>query len=355
MALYNSYITSIQDILHKRNSYQNLEKSFSNFTGIDNRGLTNESLSCLTPDTKPETLAELLGKKVPEVTFGDHPEFAHLKNGGKEYHYAVSMFIDIQGSTNLNKKYDLEQIHLIKNTVLNAAIQTCAIFDGHIQRLQGDGLFVYFVRKGLAKKEAIRGAVNAASFFSYFIKYELKKVFEQEGIENIKTRIGIDFGDDDKVLWAPYGFGKCQELTTTSLHTDLAAKLQSCASPNCIMVGDNIKSNVDLLEEYYKRKTEANSSTVDESMRYVFKDDINKFYYSQWEFQWMKYLKEFPFIGTDENGELVFQNNVYQKLKRLEETKKIINNGTAYTTSAGIITNTQGGVKNQPHRFYYEK
>lgn len=134
----------------------------------------------LEPKTGLETLAKLLGiREIMKPILGDHPDFKHLRlTGGFDYHYIVSMFIDVKGSTNFHKKYSLEQIAVIIQTIVTAATHTCALFGGHIQRLQYDGVFCYFGGKTVPKDEAVKSAMNAATFFSYFIKYELKEIFE---------------------------------------------------------------------------------------------------------------------------------------------------------------------------------
>ena len=49
-------------------------------------------------------------------------------------------------------------------------------------------------------------------------------------------------------MWSYYGINNCRELTTTGLHTDLAAKLQAEATGNGIMIGENIANELDLQE-----------------------------------------------------------------------------------------------------------
>lgn len=45
--------------------------------------------------------------RLKDAKLGVHPDFRDLKNSDKvEYHYIVSVFIDILGSTNLHKEYD---------------------------------------------------------------------------------------------------------------------------------------------------------------------------------------------------------------------------------------------------------
>lgn len=87
-----------------------------------------------------------------EPKIGPHPDFEYLAHDKYLNHYAVSMFVDIKGSTFLSNKYSLLQIRQIKDTILTLAIEVCSFFGGHIHRLQGDGIFVYFVRSEMNPK-----------------------------------------------------------------------------------------------------------------------------------------------------------------------------------------------------------
>lgn len=115
-------------------------------------------------------------------------------------------------------------------------------------------------------------------------------MFESRGFPPIGIRVGIDFGLNDKVLWSRYGIRNCDEVTTTSMHTDLAAKLQGRAKSNGIMIGDNVKSHLDLPDEFYCCKTVTRDGQKAHD-RYVlnYKDTL----YSMWQFEWEKYMNRF--------------------------------------------------------------
>ncbi len=238
---------------------------------------------------------------------GAHPSFRHLKNtGNSEYHYIVSMFVDVRNSTGLFKKYDPDVVANICRTIQLAAIHTSWYFDGYIHRLQGDGLMIYFGGKGISKEKAVENSLMASSFISYFVKNDLKNVFEQEGVSRIYTRIGIDFGDDQDTLWHDAGIGECSEVTTTGLHTSLSSKLQAQASNNGVMVGDNVKAFKPNHADYFKYK----EYRVDgENKPYVYEIPEENFRYSQHEFNWERYLKNHPKIEEDSEGNLTFKGN----------------------------------------------
>lgn len=233
------------------------------------------------------------------ATIGIHPDFKHLKGTeNSEMHYIVSIFIDIEGSTALHNEYELDEIFQITNTVQTAAIHTCLAMGGHVQRLQGDGVFAYFGGKTTSKEQAVQSAMIACSMFTYFVKNDLKNIFLQDGIEDINTRIGVDFGNDSDVMWANFGIANVSELTTLSLHTSLASKMQSKATPNGIVAGQNIKDRMKLSETYFNYVTNSKGE-VD---KYIF--EKKGLGYTQYAFNWYGFLKSLPFVGSDSNGNL---------------------------------------------------
>ena len=50
---------------------------------------------------------------------------------------------------------------------------------------------------------------------------------DQLGIKtDMAVRVGIDFGNDDNVLWASFGFGEASEITAQGLNVDLASSFK---------------------------------------------------------------------------------------------------------------------------------
>lgn len=232
-----------------------------------------------------------------EVCIGSHPHIkAMLEHNQMCNYYCVSMFLDIKGSTKLATKYSLPEVRRIKDTVLTLCIHAANFFGGHVHRMQGDAVFLQFVGKDLHPNDAIINALNAASVLCQFISNDLSHAFEAMGIDPIKVRVGIDYGPTDKVLWSHYGIPGCSELTTTSLHTDLAAKLQAQAANNEIRIGHNMKDALDLPEEFWKYakvKDDKGDWVQDD---YVFNYANTR--YRKYIFDWDKYLRSYDFVES---------------------------------------------------------
>lgn len=237
------------------------------------------------------------GKYKDKETIGTHPDFVHLEGTDEhENHYIVSSFIDIKNSTSIYlKTNDLVWTKTFKNTVLRVITIFVRIFDGHIHRLQGDAVFSYFGWKDKCEEDAIIDSLNASSFLLWYVEKILNPQLENLQYAPLKLRVGLDFGGDDEVIWSEYGFVPATEVTTTSLHTDLAAKLQNKASSNGIMIGDNIKEFLDLPDEFLEIKTyQKNYTTIED--KYILEKPEKK--YKMWIFKHNNYLKYFPFLHT---------------------------------------------------------
>lgn len=310
MDLYKDYMDLIKEAVETDPS-----NYFSKGLGAPNQKRSKEQFSDLLTKIKGkdfsgkmQNLSESLGKKVAvdyNQQLGIHPSFAHLKGStNTEEHYIVSTFMDIKGSTNLFKKFDNETIFLITNAILKAGIHTVLVFGGYVHRLQGDGIFAYFGDRNTSKKDAVKMSLGAVSVFTHFVKNDLKEYLESQGIENIGIRSGIDLGHQAEVLWGNFGIGEISEVTTCSLHTSLACKMQASAYKNGIVAGDNVKQEVENPEDFFKP---VSNRTNNENDRYIYRIDHRNFYYTQYDFNWEKYLKIQEFIATDLYGNPVIK------------------------------------------------
>lgn len=329
MNTFSEYQNIIEKALNRNEIHKNLNESIT-FSGLAGPVASQKytmsdyiaNRSQLSLSTDLAAIANKMGV-VPHTNqlIGHHPHFSYLKGTtNTEKHYIISAFIDIKGSTNLFKKYDEETNMIITNTIQLAAINVCQLFGGFIQRIQGDGLFVYFGGKNVDKTKSTQHCLTALSLFSYFVKNDLKRVFEQHGIERIFTKIGVDFGDDDKVLWGVAGKENTSEIATYSLHTSLAAKMQAFAGSNEIVVGQYVKDKANFDPMLY---------TVVEAQRYIFSDQDNAFYYTQYVFDWLKYLKSSQHIATSVTGEITIKPQI-ANIPSIASLKEVVGENRPY-------------------------
>lgn len=303
-SIYSNYLDRITDILDKK---PNLE-TFSIREGLEKADdivvLRDSNDTTLVP-TGQNLLPVLFGTPVgykSAPTIGTHPNFTDMKFGDKRYQYCTSMFIDIKGSTNLSVNYNLEQVRMMKDAILSVCIQTVTIFGGHVQRLQGDGLYAQFTDVNIHQNDMIINALNAATVLCQFISTTLADLFVKRNLKPLRIKVGIDFAEEEKCLWSHYGLPGCNELTATSLHVDLASKLQSRCGSNEIRIGQFVKQFLDLPSDYISVP-----STIDGKEEPFIKSSIG---YRQYIFDWRAYLSIFDFVHK-ENNQLAIDKPVY--------------------------------------------
>lgn len=159
-------------------------------------------------------------------------------------------------------------------------------------------------------------------FFLTLSKNDLRKLFDEQSIEEIFTRIGIDLGNDGDVVWGLAGIGEISEVTTCSLHTSLASKMQGHAASNGIVIGDNIKAEMaTTLLDYFSPVCHR---TKDENDRYIFRIPEDSFNYTQYDFDWLKFLKQQDFIATDLMGNLNIKKRLTNDVTRVSDNIKPI-------------------------------
>ncbi|EPS1794378.1 nucleotide-binding domain-containing protein [Pseudomonas aeruginosa] len=183
-----------------------------------------------------------------ESAIGGHPHFNYLaESGGQQYGYTVSLFMDIKGSTRLGIIYSPEDVFYIKNAIIRCAIETIQAFDGHVHRIMGDAVLAFFRSNGSSPRNSAIDAINCGTYLVEFMKEVVLPHLQENNLdEDIGIRVGIDYGDNKNVLWGMYGYRGSHEVTATSFHVDVAAKLQQKAPRNRVMIGQSIKELLDL-------------------------------------------------------------------------------------------------------------
>ncbi len=311
MKIYEGYLSTIADAMKSGSSTHNFVGGLQERKTIQ-KGFNYEELNRRIPRNQLQPGLKEFAKELGlvanfEQRLGLHPDFAYLKTSNTtENHYIISMFVDVKGSTNLFRKYPPDTVLVITNTIQRAAIHTCLVLGGYVHRLQGDGLFIYFGGKNIPIAVATDRALVFAAIFTYFVKTDLRKLFDEQGIEAIFTRIGIDLGYDEDVVWSLAGLGEISEVTTCSLHTSLASKMQGSAQSNGIVVGNHIVNEAAKFNEFFST---VSKRTGNENDRYVYTIPDQQFYYPQYDFLWLPFLKKQSFIVTDLSGDIHMKKN----------------------------------------------
>lgn len=295
--ILNPYFNVIKKAVNQDPKF--ITKKFSNTVDEDFdlsylKGLRAELQSL---ESLNESVNLVKGMGAPNINdlprLGDHPDFAYLRGTQEtESHWILTGFVDVKKSTQLFNKFTKSTVALITEGIVKASIFAVNLCGGYVHRIQGDGLMVYFGGKNIEKLQATKDALKAFSIISYFVKNDLKDFFESQGIKDIHTRAGLDLGHNNQVLWLYSGIGNAGEVTTCSLYTSLVPKMQAKAKSNGVVVGQNTVNQLSN-KKYFTEKTNPIWDYEDGRV------------YSQYDFDWEKYLVDNNLAIQDRYGRLI--------------------------------------------------
>jgi class 3 adenylate cyclase len=141
------------------------------------------------------------------------------------------MFSDLVGSTALSTRMDLEDLREVISAYQKCVAETVQRFGGFVAKYVGDGVLVYFGYPQAHEDDAER-AVRAG----------LELVRAVGGLKfsaPLQTRVGVATGL--VVVGDLIGSGEAQERGIVGETPNLAARLQSIAGPNTVVVAEGAR------------------------------------------------------------------------------------------------------------------
>ncbi len=151
---------------------------------------------------------------------------------GERRHLTV-IFCDLVDSTTLAEKLDLEDYRDLIRRYQDTCAGIVSRFDGYIGQYVGDGLVVYFGFPRAHEDDAER-AVRAA----LHIPISVGNLASGHG-QALKVRIGVATGV--VVVGDIIGEGASQQQAVSGEIVNLAARLQSLAVPNSVVIGAGVR------------------------------------------------------------------------------------------------------------------
>jgi class 3 adenylate cyclase/ABC-type lipoprotein export system ATPase subunit len=139
------------------------------------------------------------------------------------------VFIDLVGSTPLSSELDPEDLMRLLRQYRDACIAVIAKYDGFIAQYLGDGIMVYF---GFPR--ALEHAAERAVRAGLEIVEKVGRLKRPDG-QPLQSRVGIATGL--VVAGQATGVGTAGEETVVGDIPNLAARLQSAAEPDCVLIG----------------------------------------------------------------------------------------------------------------------
>ena len=162
---------------------------------------------------------------------GAHPA---AKPAVAERRQLTIMFCDVAGSTELAIKLDPEDLREVISPYHQKVAEVVARFGGFVAKYMGDGVLAYFGYP-LAHEEDAEQAVRAAL-----------AVVEAVGRLDLSTPIAVRIGlaTGLVVVGDLLGAGAAQEQSVIGETPNLAARLQSLAEPNAVVIADATRRQI---------------------------------------------------------------------------------------------------------------
>ncbi|MEM7194169.1 MAG: AAA family ATPase [Pseudomonadota bacterium] len=161
-----------------------------------------------------------------------------------ERRYLTLMFCDLADSTKLSAHMDMEDVHEINRAFQETCTLAINKISGFVARYMGDGILAYFGYPTAHENDAERAVIAGLE-----ITRAIKKLSERYNLPDgmqLNVRVGIATGP---VVVEIIGSGASQESAVVGEAPNLAARLQSFAAPNSLVIEPATKR---LLDERYQ-------------------------------------------------------------------------------------------------------
>ena len=151
------------------------------------------------------------------------------------------MFCDLVGSTALSARLDPEDLRDVIATYHHAVAQVVGGYDGFVAKYMGDGVLVYFGYPRAHEDDAERAVRAGLGVIDAVARLDV-------GYGKLQSRVGIATGL--VVVGELIGEGMAQEQSVVGETPNLAARLQTLAEPDTMVIATGTRRLVSDLFEY---------------------------------------------------------------------------------------------------------
>ncbi len=144
------------------------------------------------------------------------------------------LFTDIVGSTSLAEKLDPEVWGEIVTGAHQRVSEAVYRYEGTIAQLLGDGVLAFFGAP-LAHEDDAERAIRASLDILVSVKEYAKELRQKKRVEDFQMRVGLNTG---QVVVGNIGSDLHMEYLAVGDTVNLAARMQSAADPNTVLVAE---------------------------------------------------------------------------------------------------------------------
>ncbi len=162
-----------------------------------------------------------------------------LRNHLYEQVEMAVIYVDLVGSTKLSLRLPPEKLSVVISSFVQEMSYVISQCGGFVLKFSGDAVIGYFVGKG-SSLQAADDAAGCAESMLRVVKYGINKTLSEEDSElpELEIKIGIDYGANTVVQYGSDEKRSLVDLLGASMN--MAAKVQSLAQPNQIVVGKDV-------------------------------------------------------------------------------------------------------------------
>lgn len=186
-----------------------------------------------------QPIREMLDGGTSPPTFEDKSE-DFLRSLSADKLDFVILSLDIVGSTKLATGVNADQYARLISMILFEVSNVVPQFHGHVLKYTGDGIIAYFPAPSFITKNDL--ALDCALALRLLFHKAINVVLGERSFPQIDVRIGLDAGEAAVVVMG--SAETKQHMDIIGSVVSLAAKIQSCANPGQILMGDVVVKNL---------------------------------------------------------------------------------------------------------------
>jgi len=149
----------------------------------------------------------------------------------------VVLYVDLVGSTNIALELPEDKVAIIITCFAQEMASTIRHHNGYVLKFVGDAVIGYFVAEENQLQPADDAVLCAKSMISV-IQKGINPILNQYDYPDLAIKIGIDYGENMIVRYGADVEKSHVDILGPTMN--IAAKIQSMAKPNQILIGDDV-------------------------------------------------------------------------------------------------------------------